>query len=177
MTLSERKAWTAGNVAHGVVHRGQTYLFAGPEEAQKFLANPDAYAQVLSGIDPVLALDNQVNVPGRREFGVFSGNRVYLVFTDGASVGIVFRRDQGPGAGSTMCEWCHSVRSGDSVGLLTATATSKRRVGIHACRDLSCKEKLESTPGVNDFQEMLNPREKARRLVARMSEFVRREII
>jgi len=78
VTLLERRAWTTGNVAHGVVHRGQTYLFAGPEEAQKFLANPDAYAPVLSGLDPVLALDNQVNVPGRREFGVFSGNRVYL---------------------------------------------------------------------------------------------------
>ena len=42
---------------------------------KKFLANPDLYSPVLSGNDPVLALDNQVVVPGRREFGVFSDNR------------------------------------------------------------------------------------------------------
>ena len=78
VTLVERRAWSPGNVAYGVVHRGRTYLFAGPEQVQKFLANPDAYAPVLSGNDPVLALDNQVSVPGRREYGVFSGSRVYL---------------------------------------------------------------------------------------------------
>jgi YHS domain-containing protein/thiol-disulfide isomerase/thioredoxin len=78
VTLVERRAWAAGNVAHGVVHRGRTYLFVGPEQAQKFLANPEAYAPVLSGNDPVLALDNQVTAPGRREYGVFSGSRIYL---------------------------------------------------------------------------------------------------
>jgi YHS domain-containing protein len=78
VTLVEKRAWSAGNVAFGAVHRGRTYLFVGPEQVQKFLANPDAYAPVLSGNDPVLALDNQVSVPGRREYGVFSGSRIYL---------------------------------------------------------------------------------------------------
>ncbi len=78
VTLVERRAWVRGNAAHGVVHRGRTYLFAGPEEAKKFFATPDRYGPVLSGNDPVLALDNRVAVPGRREFGVYMDNRVYL---------------------------------------------------------------------------------------------------
>jgi YHS domain-containing protein/thiol-disulfide isomerase/thioredoxin len=78
VTLLERRAWVPGNPAHGVVHRGHTYLFAGPEEAQRFFASPDRYCPILSGNDSVLALDNQMMVPGRREFGVFVDNRVYL---------------------------------------------------------------------------------------------------
>src|SRR3954468_3575933 len=74
-----------------------------------------------------------------------SGARVYLLFDDRKRklpLGIVFRRDQSAGGGSPrMCEWCHSIRSGDQVSLLTATANSQRRIGIQLCRDLSCKSK------------------------------------
>src|SRR5947209_136067 len=106
-----------------------------------------------------------------------SGNRVYLVFRDGESrLGIVFRRDQGAGTSAVMCEWCHSVRGGDSVGLLTAKAAANRRVGIHLCRDLSCKDKLEVAPGIHDLQESVEPRERARRILGRISVFARREL-
>jgi YHS domain-containing protein len=85
VTLVERKRWTLGHPAFGVVHRGRTYLFLGPQEKEKFLADPDRYSPVLSGLDPVLALDNQVSVAGKREFGVFGADgRVYL-FADEAS--------------------------------------------------------------------------------------------
>ncbi|MEX0978329.1 MAG: hypothetical protein WDZ48_05740, partial [Pirellulales bacterium] len=85
VTLIERKRWVVGHPAYGVVHRGRTYLFLGPQEKDKFLADPDRYSPVLSGVDPVLALDNRTAVPGRREFGVFGADgRVYL-FADDAS--------------------------------------------------------------------------------------------
>jgi thiol-disulfide isomerase/thioredoxin/YHS domain-containing protein len=86
VTLMERRQWATGNRAWGAVHRGRTYLFVGPDEKEKFLANPDFYSPVLSGYDPVLALDNQMLVPGRREYGFFGpDNRVYL-FADEASL-------------------------------------------------------------------------------------------
>lgn len=86
VTLMERRQWAVGNRAWGAVHRGRTYLFVGPDEKEKFLANPDLYSPVLAGLDPVLALDNQQIVPGKREFGFFGpDNRVYL-FADEASL-------------------------------------------------------------------------------------------
>jgi protein disulfide-isomerase len=83
-TLVERQQWALGDVRFGAIHRGRTYLFLGPGEVQKFMADPEKYAPVLSGNDPVLALDNQQLVPGRREYGVYSDNRVYL-FADESS--------------------------------------------------------------------------------------------
>lgn len=86
VTLMERRQWATGNRAWGAIHRGRTYLFVGPDEKEKFLANPDFYSPVLAGNDPVLALDNQMLVPGRREYGFFGpDNRVYL-FADEASL-------------------------------------------------------------------------------------------
>ena len=109
-----------------------------------------------------------------------SGHRIYLVFNEQDTrrpLGIVFKRGQGAGtAPPQMCEWCHSVRAGDGVGLLTATASSSRRVGLHLCRDLSCKDKVESTPGANDFFESMSSRERIQRIVGRMTEFARRQL-
>jgi YHS domain-containing protein/thiol-disulfide isomerase/thioredoxin len=82
VTLVERKRWVAGQPAYGAVHRGRTYLFLGPQEKEKFLADPDRYSPVLSGIDPVLAFDKQVAVPGRREFGVFGADGQVYLFAD-----------------------------------------------------------------------------------------------
>ncbi len=85
VTLQERRRWAVGHPTYGAVHRGRTYLFLGPQEKEKFLADPDRFAPVMSGIDPVLALDNHATVPGKREFGVFGADgRVYL-FADAAS--------------------------------------------------------------------------------------------
>lgn len=84
VTLLERQQWAMGDAKFGAIHRGKTYLFLGPAEVKKFLANPELYAPMLSGNDPVMALDNQLLVPGKREFGVYADNRVYL-FADEAS--------------------------------------------------------------------------------------------
>jgi YHS domain-containing protein len=70
--------WVPGDVQFGAVHRGRTYIFAGPQEQQQFLANPDYYAPALSGIDPVLAIDHRQSVPGIREHSLDYDNQFFL---------------------------------------------------------------------------------------------------
>jgi protein disulfide-isomerase len=83
--LKEQKRWVAGDRRWGAIHRGRTYLFTGPDEQKKFLESPDTFAPVISGNDPVLAMDGGQAVSGRREHGVFYENRIYL-FADEASL-------------------------------------------------------------------------------------------
>lgn len=74
------------------------------------------------------------------------GTYVYLVFKapGGVPTGIVFDVNGGPGGQvPQMCDWCHTSGLGGQVGLLTATLNSKKRIGVHVCSDLSCKDKLE----------------------------------
>jgi YHS domain-containing protein len=78
VTLAERGAWVEGRAQWGVRHRGRTYLFASAEQQQAFLADPDRYAPVLSGDDPVLALDAGKSAPGQRRYGVTYQSRTYL---------------------------------------------------------------------------------------------------
>jgi protein disulfide-isomerase len=85
VTLVTQKRWVAGDKRWGAVHRDRTYLFAGPEEQKRFLASPDAFSPVISGNDPVLALDQRQAVPGTRKWGVFLGGRIYL-FSSEASM-------------------------------------------------------------------------------------------
>ena len=78
VTLIEQRKWLVGDPRWGVVHRGRTYLFGSTREQQRFLANPDQFTPVLSGNDPVLAMDEGKTVPGHRTHGFFYGNRVYM---------------------------------------------------------------------------------------------------
>lgn len=78
VTLCEKQSWVQGNVSWGGIHRGRTYLFAGPEEQRRFFTDPDRYAPVGSGNDVVLAAEQGRAVPGMREHGVFFGSRIYL---------------------------------------------------------------------------------------------------
>jgi len=86
----KRLQWTPGDPRWGVIHRGRTYLFSGPDQQRRFLADPDRYAPVLSGNDIVAAVDRGELVPGRREYGVAFGNSVYL-FADEAALGVFSR--------------------------------------------------------------------------------------
>lgn len=75
-----------------------------------------------------------------------AGGRVYVVFAvaGGAPTGIVF--DTNGGSGETvpqLCDWCHTPGAGTQVALLTAKLHGKKRVGVHLCSDLSCREKLQ----------------------------------
>ena len=78
VTLSEKQQWVVGDRRWGAIHRGRTYLFAGPEEQRRFFTDPDRYAPATSGNDVVMATEQGQTVPGMREHGVFFGNRVYL---------------------------------------------------------------------------------------------------
>lgn len=78
VTLLEQRAWEEGDPKIGVIHRQRLYLFANQAAQQKFLANPDNFSPVCRGHDPVLVLDQNQAVQGRREFGIFFNGRIYL---------------------------------------------------------------------------------------------------
>lgn len=91
--LVEGQRWVPGDRKFGAVHRGRTYLFNGPQEQQKFLANPDRYSPMLSGFDPVVWHHTGRLTPGRREFGATYGDRVFL-FADESSYQAFYRQPE-----------------------------------------------------------------------------------
>jgi YHS domain-containing protein len=78
VTLKNLRKWTPGNPAFGAIHRGRTYIFAGPHERDQFMTNPDAYSPVFAGYDPVLLLDKKQSVPGSRKYGYEFDGKFYL---------------------------------------------------------------------------------------------------
>ena len=78
VTLKHGGKWVRGDARWGMTHRGSVYLFAGENEMQAFRSSPDAYSPVLSGFDPVLALDGNQSVPGKRAHGLQYQGRIYL---------------------------------------------------------------------------------------------------
>jgi len=78
VTLIDRGQWVEGRPQWGARHRGRTYLFAGADQQQAFLAGPDRYAPTLSGDDPVVAFDTGKQTPGLRRYGVTYQQRIYL---------------------------------------------------------------------------------------------------
>jgi YHS domain-containing protein/thiol-disulfide isomerase/thioredoxin len=82
--LVDKGLWTLGDKRWGAMHRGQTFLFAGQEEQQRFLATPDHYAPVNFGNDVVMALEQGRSVAGVREHGVTFAGRVYLFAEEGS---------------------------------------------------------------------------------------------
>jgi YHS domain-containing protein len=73
-----QQQWRKGDPRWGAEHRGKLYLFAGPAEQQKFLANPDYYTPVLLGFDPVLFVEQAQLIEGRREHGFTHEGRIYM---------------------------------------------------------------------------------------------------
>ncbi|MGH7135565.1 MAG: thioredoxin family protein [Pirellulales bacterium] len=78
VTLVEKRRWEVGDERWGAIHRGRTYLFVSEDAQKAFLANPDRYSPVFAGNDPVMRVDFQQDVPGKREHGAFYNNRIYL---------------------------------------------------------------------------------------------------
>jgi protein disulfide-isomerase len=78
VTLKTLNRWTEGDRQFGAVHRGRTYLFAGAEQRDQFLANPDGFSPVFAGLDPVLLIDKQQSVEGTRALGYRYGESFYL---------------------------------------------------------------------------------------------------
>jgi hypothetical protein len=109
-----------------------------------------------------------------------SGARIYLVFIEpytDLKLGVVFRRARRPAdAPAAMCQWCHAVRVGGAVSLLTAAIDRDRRVGLYLCADLNCRENALSPPGVHDLLESIPAEERVKRIRVRMGAFVRRNL-
>jgi len=78
VSLIDQGQWVEGRPQWGARHRGRTYLFAGADQQQAFLAGPDRYAPTLSGDDPVVAFDTGKQTPGLRRYGVTYQQRIYL---------------------------------------------------------------------------------------------------
>ena len=91
---ADRGAWKKGDRRFGAIHSGRTYLFASAEQQQKFLANPDAYAPVLSGCDPVLFAERGQMVDGKRAYGLIMADHQVYLFADESSLN---RFKQAPG--------------------------------------------------------------------------------
>lgn len=105
-----------------------------------------------------------------------SGARTYLIFSEpevNKPIGISFDREHSSGHTAALCDWCHSMGSTNQIGLLTIATSSKRRVGVNLCLDLSCKEKIHSEVSLSSTAAQL----RVRRVVERMSRFVRRTVI
>jgi YHS domain-containing protein len=87
VTLVETKKWKKADPQYGAIHRGRTYLFASADQQKVFLANPDAFAPVLSGYDPVRFATTGQLIEGSRAHGLITpgDNRIFL-FADEASL-------------------------------------------------------------------------------------------
>jgi hypothetical protein len=104
-----------------------------------------------------------------------SGHRVFLIFENqgtGNPMGVVFRRPNGPPlTPASMCQWCHTVRTGNAVTLLTAAMSESRTIGLYLCSRLNCREHTLAPPGAHDFNEGLSAQERINGVVRRMGAF------
>ena len=78
VTVADDRNWVPGDRAWGVVHLGQTFLFASQAAQAKFLADPFRYAPVLTGLDVVHFFDKQLASVGKRELSCTYNDRTYL---------------------------------------------------------------------------------------------------
>jgi protein disulfide-isomerase len=78
VTLVEQTKWVRGDARFGIVHRGHVYLFTSESEKQRFWQDPDRYAPILSGNDPVVFAEEGQIVAGNRRHGVFFRNQIFL---------------------------------------------------------------------------------------------------
>lgn len=78
VTLVEQTKWVRGDPRFGIVHRGHVYLFTTEAEKQRFWQDPDRYAPILSGNDPVVFAEGGQIVAGNRRHGVFFRNQIFM---------------------------------------------------------------------------------------------------
>jgi protein disulfide-isomerase len=78
VTLVEQTKWVRGDARFGIVHRGHVYLFVSEAEKQRFWQDPDRYAPILSGNDPVVFAEGGKLISGSRRHGVFFRNQIFL---------------------------------------------------------------------------------------------------
>ncbi len=77
VTMKRDWKWVQGDLQFGAIHRGRTYLFVTAADRDEFLRQPDTYSPAMSGMDPVLAIDNGQAVPGIRKHALEYGGSFY----------------------------------------------------------------------------------------------------
>jgi len=97
----DRSAWKKGDRNFGAIHRGRTYLFVSADQQQKFLANPDAFAPLLAGNDPVIYAERGQLLEGRRAYGIVTPDKRIVLFADEGSRN---RFEQSPAAYSNAVQ-------------------------------------------------------------------------
>jgi YHS domain-containing protein len=83
-SLRDRREWIPGDMAVGVQFDGRNYAFASARQRDIFMAAPAVYAPVLSGDCPVTFAETGQRIPGKVEFGVVHGGRIYFFATNEA---------------------------------------------------------------------------------------------
>jgi YHS domain-containing protein len=109
---SDRTAWKKGDKQFGAIHRGRTYLFASAAHQQRFLANPDGFAPVLSGCDPVRFAERGEFVDGKRAYGIITPDRQIYLFAEEATRN---RFEQSPASYSGAIRQAMQASAGNSV--------------------------------------------------------------
>ena len=78
VALGMESQWRPGSANFGVRHRGRIYHCESTEAREKFLADPDKFAAVFSGYDIVEFLESGKFVEGKREYGCWFRDQVFL---------------------------------------------------------------------------------------------------
>jgi protein disulfide-isomerase len=78
VTLANEQKWVKGNPNFAANLDGVTYQFAGADELQSFLDEPQRYAPAYGGIDVVRLVDEQTEIPGMRKHGISYERKIYL---------------------------------------------------------------------------------------------------
>ena len=76
--LSPDRRWTEGDVRFGVIHQGRTYLFKDMKNQRYFFENANHLAPAAGGDDAVMAVDFARVMPGKPEFPLIYGGRLFL---------------------------------------------------------------------------------------------------
>jgi YHS domain-containing protein/thiol-disulfide isomerase/thioredoxin len=78
VSLFEDDEWVRGDTQWGVRHRGRVYLFQSAAAQQRFLENPDRYAPLLAGYDPVIFSEQGTYSEGYRAHGIRYEDHIIL---------------------------------------------------------------------------------------------------
>lgn len=78
VALIEKEAWQKGDRRFGAVHLGRVYLFGSEANQKKFLADPNQYSPIFSGLDPVVFVTEGRQAEGDRRYGMTYRGTLYL---------------------------------------------------------------------------------------------------
>jgi YHS domain-containing protein len=84
VTLVENRMWQKGKMLHSATHYGRLFFFASANARETFLKDPDRFAPEMLGMDVVQLAEQERWTPGKREFGVFYRDQIWLFTNEGS---------------------------------------------------------------------------------------------